>query len=158
MVDPGAVQDLIGRWWFNYDEGNFDVWPEMVTDDVAFTCRTDTGQTDYEEFVRADVRGKETFLAWQEDHRRNSPYPLRHNGTNIHLTGGSGNQASFSSYIFVTHITAAGVTNLSSGHCIGAVRDEERGMRVDKLEEGVVPLSGTRGGREARAPRPWTVG
>jgi hypothetical protein len=133
MIDPGAVQNLVGRWWFNYDEGNFAVWPEMVTDDVAFTCRTDTGQTDYEEFVRADVHGKDSFLAWQEDHRRNSPYPLRHNGTNIHLTGGTANEASFSSYIFVTQITEAGVSNLSSGHCTGAVRDDAGVLRIAAL-------------------------
>lgn len=133
MIDPGAVQNLVGRWWFNYDEGNFDVWPELVADDAHFTCRTDTGQTDFEAFVRADVRGKDAFLAWQEDHRRNSPYPLRHNGTNVHVTGGTGNEASFSSYIFVTQIVAGAVSNLSSGRCTGVVREEAGVLRIAEL-------------------------
>ncbi len=54
MIEPAAVQDLVARWWWNYDEGNFDVLTLLLTDDVHFSCRTDSGTTDYEEFVRAD--------------------------------------------------------------------------------------------------------
>ena len=25
MIQPAEVQDLVARWWWNYDEGNFDV-------------------------------------------------------------------------------------------------------------------------------------
>ena len=55
MIEPSQVQDLVARWWWNYDEGNFDVLASLLTDDAHFTCRTDTGTTDFEEFVRADV-------------------------------------------------------------------------------------------------------
>ena len=133
MIQPAALQDLIARWWFNYDEANFDAWPDMVADDAHFTCRTDTGQTDYEDFVRADVTGKQAFLDWQTDHRRNSPYPLRHNGTNVHLTGRSGNEATFSSYIFVTQIVGGAVANLSSGLCTGIVREEGGVLKLAEL-------------------------
>ena len=44
------------------------------------------------------------MLAWQVDHRRNSPYPLRHNATNVHITSSTDAEASYRSYIFVTHI------------------------------------------------------
>ena len=57
MIATANVQDLVAQWWLNYDEGNFDVLAGLLTDDVHFSCRTDTGTTDYEEFVRADVRG-----------------------------------------------------------------------------------------------------
>ena len=57
-IDGAAVHELLGRWWFNYDEGNFDVLAELLTEDAHFTCRTDTGTTDYEEFVRSDLRGR----------------------------------------------------------------------------------------------------
>ena len=87
MIEPSALQDLLGRWWWNYDEGNFDVLADLLTDDAHFSCRTDTGTTDYEKFVRADVRGRDAVMAWQTDHRINSPYPLRHNGTNVHVVG-----------------------------------------------------------------------
>ena len=133
MIDPAAVQNLISSWWFNYDEANFDIWPGLLTDDVHFTCRTDTGQTDYEEFVRADFSGKDAVLEWQTDHRRNSPYPLRHNGTNIHITRQSGNEATFASYIFVTQIAQGAVSNLSSGPVTGMVRDEGGVLRIAEL-------------------------
>jgi len=32
-------------------------------------------------FYRADVTGRDAVMGWQTDHRLNSPYPLRHNGS-----------------------------------------------------------------------------
>lgn len=133
MVDLGAVQDAIGRWWVNYDEGRFAVWPDLLTDDVHFTCRSDTGATDYEEFIRADVRGRDTVIRWQTEHRRNSPYPLRHNATNVHLTGRDGADATFASYLFATQIVGGAVTNLSSGQVSGAVRAVDGTPRLAAL-------------------------
>jgi len=122
VIDPAEVVDVVGRWWWNYDEGNFGVLRELLTDDVHFTCRTDSGETDFEEFVRADVRGREPVMAWQIPHRTNSPYPLRHNATNVHITEHRGEEVSFASYIHVTHIVAGKVANLSSGIVFGAAR------------------------------------
>ena len=133
MIEPAAVQDLIARWWWNYDEGNFDVLTSLLTDDVHFSCRTDTGTTDYEEFVRADHTGRDEVMAWQTDHRLNSPYPLRHNGTNVHLTGQQGDEASFSSYIFVSQIVG-GVAPLSTAIVNGKVRRDGDGLLLAELE------------------------
>ena len=55
VTKPRQCADLLSRWWCNYDEGNYAVLAELFTDDVHFSCRTDTGTTDYEEFVRADI-------------------------------------------------------------------------------------------------------
>jgi hypothetical protein len=121
MIEPSAVQDLVARWWWNYDEGNFDVLTSLLTDDVHFSCRTDTGTTDYEEFVRADYSGRDAVMAWQTDHRRHSPYPLRHNGTNVHIVSRSGDEAEFASYIFVSQIVG-GVSPLSTAIVNGRVR------------------------------------
>ena len=133
MIEPAAVQDLVARWWWNYDEGNFDVLTALLTDDAHFTCRTDTGTTDYEEFVRADYTGRDAVMAWQTDHRVNSPYPLRHNGTNVHITGQHGDEASFSSYIFVSQI-AGGVSPLSTAIVNGRVRREGDVLLLAELE------------------------
>ncbi len=133
MIETAAIQDLIARWWWNYDEGNFTVLEELLTEDVHFSCRTDTGATDYEEFVRADRTGRAEVMAWQTDHRLNSPYPLRHNGTNVHVLGQRGSEATFSSYIFVSQIVG-GVVPLSTGIVNGAVRGDDRGLRIAKLE------------------------
>lgn len=133
MVDVSAVRNLLASWWFDYDQGNFDVFPEYFTAAVRFSCRSDSGATAFEEFVTADVAGRDAVVAWQIDHRRNSPYPLRHNGTNVHVTKGDGNSAEFRSYIFVTHIVSGAVTNLSSGLCLGNVREEDGRLRLAEL-------------------------
>src|SRR4051812_1679985 len=106
MLEVGVVQGALGRWWFDYDAGNFDAWPVMFTPDIHFTCRTDTGATEYEEFVRADLHDLTSFLEWQTEHRTNSPYPLRHNASNVHLTAARENEVDFASYLFVTQILA----------------------------------------------------
>ena len=133
MIEPAAIQDLVSRWWWNYDEGNFKVLAELLTEDVHFSCRTDSGATDYEEFVRADYRGRDAVMAWQTDHRDHSPYPLRHNGTNVHVVEQRGNEASFSSYIFVSQIVG-GVSPLSTAIVNGAVRVEDDALRISALE------------------------
>jgi hypothetical protein len=133
MIEPGAVQDLVGRWWWNYDEGNFDVLAGLLTDDAHFSCRTDTGTTDYEEFVRADHSGRDAVMAWQTDHRRHSPYPLRHNGTNVHVVEHDGAEARFSSYIFVSQIVG-GVSPLSTAIVNGRVRRVGGVLLLSELE------------------------
>jgi hypothetical protein len=131
-IDGASLHELIGRWWWNYDEGNFDTFPQLFAPDVHFTCRTDTGTTDYEEFVRADVRGRDDVVAWQIDHRSNSPYPLRHHGTNVHIIEGRGDEADFASYIFVTQI-AGGVSPVSSATVTGTARVDDGALRIAAL-------------------------
>jgi hypothetical protein len=133
MIEPAAVQDLVARWWWNYDEGNFKVLDELLTDDVHFACRTDSGVTDYEEFVRADFRGRAAVMEWQTDHRMHSPYPLRHNGTNVHVVAQRGDEAAFSSYIFVSQIVG-GVSPLSTGIVNGVVRLDDDVLRIAEFE------------------------
>jgi hypothetical protein len=133
MIDPGAVTNLLASWWFDYDQGDFDAWPAYFTADAHFSCRSDTGQTDYEEFIRADITGREALLLWQEDHRRNSPYPLRHHGLNVHVARDAGGSADFRSYLFVTQIVGGAVTNLSTGLVLGTVREEDGALRIADL-------------------------
>jgi SnoaL-like domain len=133
MIEPAAIQDLVSRWWFNYDEGNFEVLEDLLTDDVHFSCRTDSGATDYEEFVRADYRGRDEVMSWQKDHRVHSPYPLRHNGTNVHVVERRGSEVTFASYIFVSQIVG-GVSPLSTGIVNGTVRLEGDALRIAALE------------------------
>jgi hypothetical protein len=132
-IEPAAIQDLVGRWWWNYDQGNFDVLRTLLTDDVHFSCRTDSGATDYEEFVRADHSGRDAVMAWQTDHRRHSPYPLRHNGTNVHIVEQRGEEATFASYIFVSQIVG-GVAPLSTAIVNGRVRREGDRLLLAELE------------------------
>jgi hypothetical protein len=132
VIAPALVQDLVARWWWNYDEGHFDVLDGMLTDDAHFTCRTDSGTTAYEDFVRADHRGRSEVMAWQTEHRMQSPYPLRHHGTNVHVTEQREGEAAFSSYIFVTQIVG-GVAPLSTALVDGVARLEGDELRLAAL-------------------------
>jgi hypothetical protein len=127
MVDLTTVQGLLASWWYAYDQGDFDTWPAYFTADAHFSCRSDSGHTAFEEFIRADVRGGDEVVAWQVDHRRDSPYPLRHMATGVHITDTGPGQADFRSYLFVTQIVAGTVSNVSTGVALGTVREEDGG-------------------------------
>jgi hypothetical protein len=149
LIDLAAVQNLIASWWFDYDQGNFPVWPRYFTVDAHFTCQSDSGATDYEEFIRADLNGRDQVLAWQIDHRKNSPYPLRHNATNVHIASTSDGAARYRSYLFVTTIVDGLVSNTASGLCLGTVRDED----TLKIAEMRVILDCTNSELFSAAPR-----
>jgi len=36
MIDLSAVQNLVSSWWFDYDQGNFDIWPEYFASQARF--------------------------------------------------------------------------------------------------------------------------
>ena len=72
-------------------------------------------------------------MAWQTDHRNNSPYPLRHFGTNLHVVARQDNEATFSSYIFVTQI-ASGISPVSTAIVNGTARLADHGLRIAALE------------------------
>lgn len=127
MHDRLAIHELFHRWWFSYDEGLFDSWPEMFTEDAWFTSRTDSGEHPAENFIASDNRGRDNVLAWQKEHRLGSPYPLRHNGTNVHISGEDGGGVCVSSNIFVTHIVSGLPAPLASGIVQARVRRDDDG-------------------------------
>jgi hypothetical protein len=133
VIDPAAVADLLGKWWFNYDEGNFDVLANLLTEDVHFTCRTDTDTVAWAEFARADTSGRDTVMHWQTEHRRNSPYPLRHHGTNVHIVDQRGDVATFASYIHVTQVANETPVSIPGGIVRGSVRNENGELRISEL-------------------------
>jgi hypothetical protein len=133
VIDPATLADLLGKWWFNYDEGNFDVLTALLTEDVHFTCRTDTDTVAWAEFARADVRGRETMMKWQTAHRRDSPYPLRHNGSNAHIVEQRGDEATFAAYIHVTQVVNESPVGLPGGIVTGTVRREGDAVRIAEL-------------------------
>ena len=150
MTAPWELQELISRWWFAYDQGLFDELSLLVTEDVHFTVRTDTGKTDFEAFVTADVHGKVDVMHWQTEHRLDSPSPLRHNGTNVHLTGTRGDDLEFTSYIFVTQIVEGQVSNLSTGIVTGSIRNYGGTLKISSLHV-VLDTESSRPLREVRS-------
>lgn len=133
MIQPADVQQLLSHWWFAYDNAIYEEWPQMFTEDAHFVCKTDTGQTAYEEFVNADVHGKDAVLEWQTAHRKGSPHPLRHGGENIHIITNRGDEADFRSYIRVSQILSGSPAYLSTAIVTGTVRIEGGELRLSEL-------------------------
>lgn len=133
MIQPADVQQLIAKWWFTYDNALFDEWPGMWASDAHFSCRTDTGKTDYEEFVNADARGRDAVLAWQTDHRLHSPHPLRHGGENVHITEATDTRALYRSYIRVSQIVGGSPSDLSTAVVHGSVVVEAGVLKIADL-------------------------
>ena len=132
--DHFAAHELIHRWWFNYDEGHLDVIAQLLTDDCHVSSRTELGNHPHEEFIRSDCRGREVAMAWKREHRRHSPYPLRHNGTNIHVVAERGAEIDLASYLFVTQIVERRPVTLSSGIVNFTLVRTADGYRVRRQE------------------------
>ena len=77
------ITELLAHWWHRYDEGQIEELRPYLTPDATFRTRTDTGTTDWEEFVRADFQGVDEIIFWQVKHRAASPHPLRHMTLNV---------------------------------------------------------------------------
>jgi SnoaL-like protein len=133
VIESAAVADLLAKWWFNYDEGHFDVLDGLLTEDVHFTCRTDTDSVAWAEFARADMSGRDTVMHWQTEHRRASPYPLRHHGTNVHIVEQSDEEATFASYIHVTQIVNELPASIPGGIVRGTVRRDRGELRIAEM-------------------------
>ncbi|WP_068165461.1 hypothetical protein [Rhodococcus phenolicus] len=134
VITPETVTALVAAWWFHYDEWNPEALRVLMTDDIAFSCASDTGATDYEDFIRVDLRGADAVMSWKEDHRHNSPYPLRHNGTNVFISERGDDGVSFASYIFVTKIVEGRPFNVSSGIVRGTVRATDTGPAFSRVD------------------------
>jgi hypothetical protein len=133
MIQSADVQQLVNHWWFAYDNAMFEEWNDLWTRDSHFSCRSDTGRTAFEEFVTADAVGLDSVIAWQTDHRMNSPHPLRHGGENIHIMNVTDDRAEFRSYIRVSQIVDGQVSNLSTGIVHGAVAVEDGALKIADL-------------------------
>lgn len=113
--DRFAAHELINRWWFNYDEGHLSVLEQLLTEDCRLSSRTELGTHPFESFIASDCRGRQAAIAWTKDHRRQSPYPLRHHAANIHVVTERGAELDVDSYLFVTQIIDRRPSTLSSG-------------------------------------------
>ena len=133
MITNTDLQQLLSHWWFAYDNALYEEWPEIFTEDAHFSCRTDSGTTAFEEFVNADAQGRDAVLAWQTQHRKGSPSPLRHGGENIHISAQRGDEADFRSYIRVSQIVDGSPSNLSTAIVNGTVRIENGALRIADL-------------------------
>jgi hypothetical protein len=128
--DRLAAHEFVHHWWFNYDEGNLKVLSGLVTEDCHLRSRTELGNHPYEKFIASDNRGREAAMSWTKDHRSHSPYPLRHQASNIFVAGVRGEEIDLESYLFVTQIIERTPSTLSSGIVHWTLRLTADGYRL----------------------------
>jgi 3-phenylpropionate/cinnamic acid dioxygenase small subunit len=128
--DRLAVHEFVNRYWFTYDEGHLDVLEGFLTEDCRLRSHTELGQHPFEEFIRSDNQGREAAMAWTKEHRRHSPYPLRHHAANVHVVAERGDEVDVESYLFVTQIVDRKPSTLSSGIVHWTLRLTADGYKV----------------------------
>lgn len=133
-ISLGDVQELIAEFWFHYDEAHYDELAARYAEDIHYSSRSDTGASPFEELLTADVRGRAEAIAWLIEHRKASPYPLRHNAINIFRTSVSGDVTNARFYLLVTHI-ANSVPFINSTAVVDVgVRRGAAGLQFTKME------------------------
>ncbi len=154
--DRCAAHEFINGYWFNYDEGHLDVLAGFLTEDCHLRSRTETGQHPHEEFIRSDNTGRDAAMAWTKEHRKHSPYPLRHHAANVHVVAERGDEIDLDSYLFVTQIIDRKPSMLSSGIVHWTLKLTAAGYRVkhkdvvlDSIESAPFHLVDVVAGRQA---------
>jgi len=79
------------------------------------------------------MSGRDTVMLWQTEHRRASPYPLRHHGTNVHIVEQRGTEATFASYIHVTQVVDESPAGIPGGIVRGTVRQEGDALHIAEM-------------------------
>ncbi len=113
--DGVAAHEFIHHWWFHYDEGHLDVLAPLLAADCHLRSRTETGTHPHEQFIASDNHGPDAAMAWTREHRQHSPYPLRHQASNVFVAAIRGDEIDLESYLFVTQIVERKPSTLSTG-------------------------------------------
>jgi hypothetical protein len=133
-IAPAELQDFIAGFWFHYDEAHYDEMAAAFAEDARYVSRSDSGASPFEELMSPELNGRDTVMEWLSEHRRESPYPLRHHATNLHRTEVDGDTVRARFYIFVNQITNFVPFAVSSGVANVAVRRGAAGLEFTEME------------------------
>lgn len=114
-ISLSEVQEFFGEFWFHYDSGHTGEVAARFAADAKYISRSESGASPFEEVLAANLSGRDEIVGWLTEHRDGSPYPLRHNSTNVHRTGTNGDVTHVRSYIFVTQVANHVPFAVSSG-------------------------------------------
>ncbi|WNG79690.1 polyketide cyclase [Mycobacterium sp. ITM-2016-00316] len=109
------VQEFIARFWYHYDQGQFDVLATYIAGEMEYLSRSDSGNCPFEDLLAAELHGGAETLAWLSKHRDENPYPLRHHATNVFRTGTDGDVTNVRFYLYVNQVTNNVPFDVSSG-------------------------------------------
>lgn len=133
-ISLNEVQEFFGEFWYHYDSGHYSELAARFAHDATYISRSESGASPFEEVLAANLSGRDTIIAWLTEHREGGPYPLRHNGTNIHRTGTDGDVTNVRSYIFVTQVANHVPFAVSSGVLETAIRRGDQGLEFTKFD------------------------
>ena len=132
-ITLSEVQEFIARFWYHYDQGQFDVLETFIADEMQYLSRSDSGNCPFEELLAAELHGGAETLAWLKQHRDENPYPLRHHATNIFRTGTDGDVTSVRFYLYVNQVTNNVPFDVSSGVVDAGIRRGANGLVLTSL-------------------------
>jgi hypothetical protein len=88
-----------------------------------------------------ELQGRDAVMEWLSEHRKQSPYPLRHHATNVHRTGTDGSDGSDGGgvtrarfYIFVNQIANFVPFAVSSGVVNVGVKRGANGLEFTEMD------------------------
>jgi hypothetical protein len=128
------LQEFIGSFWFHYDEAHYDELAASYAEDVHYLTRSDSGASPFEDLMSPELHGRDGVMEWLSDHRKQSPYPLRHHATNVHRTGTDGDVTRARFYLLVNQIANFVPFAVSSGVVNVGVRREATGLVFTEME------------------------
>lgn len=128
------LQEFIGSFWYHYDEAHYDELAASYAEDVHYVTRSDSGASPFEDLMSPELHGRDAVIEWLSDHRRQSPYPLRHHATNVHRTGTDGDVTYARFYILVNQIAKFVPFAVSSGVVNVGARREATGLVFTEMD------------------------
>jgi hypothetical protein len=128
------LQEFIAGFWYHYDEAHFDQLALRYAEDVRYLTRSDSGASPFEELMSPELHGRDAVMKWLSEHRKQSPYPLRHHATNVHRTGTTGDITRARFYIFVNQIADFVPFAVSSGVVHVSVRRDAGNLVLTEME------------------------
>jgi hypothetical protein len=134
-VTLSELQEFIAGFWYHYDEAHYDELAARYAQDVHCVSRSDSGASPFEELMSPELRGRDAVIDWLSEHRKQSPFPLRHHTTNVHRTGTEGDITRARFYIFVNQIANFVPFAVSSGVVNVAVRrGADNGLEFTEMD------------------------
>jgi hypothetical protein len=128
------LQEFIAGFWYHYDEAHYDELAARYAEEVHYVSRSDSGASPFEKLMSPELRGRDAVMEWLSEHRKQSPYPLRHHATNVHRIGTDGEVTRARFYIFVNQIANFVPFAVSSGVVHVGIRREASGLVFTKMD------------------------
>jgi hypothetical protein len=133
-VTLSELQEFIGSFWYHYDEAHYDELAARYAEDVQYLTRSDSGASPFEELMSPELHGRDAVMEWLSEHRKQSPYPLRHHATNVHRTGTHGDVTRARFYILVSQIANFVPFAVSSGVVNVGIRRAATGLVFTEMD------------------------